>query len=328
MAHDRLLFCLNQGGLIFPEDGMIALFGMAGDAPLPLEDAARFHAIQTFAPDAHRLRARGIATSTDADGPYRAAIVTLPRARDLAQARIAAACTATPGGLIVVDGAKTDGIDALLKAVRSRTEVLGQVSKSHGRVFWFTATDAFADWAGAARPVDGFTTRPGVFSADGPDEGSAALAAALPQKLGSIVTDLGGGWGYLAAQVLDRPGIETIHLVEADFDALTCARENLTDPRVRLFWDDATTWDCPALADTVVMNPPFHTGRKADPALGQAFIAAAARCLKPSGALWMVANRHLPYEDTLARHFRKIEEIPGAPGFKLLHGSHPARIRR
>ena len=49
----------------------------------------------------------------------------------------------------------------------------------------------------------------------------------------------------------------------------------------------------------MIMNPPFHQGRAAEPDLGAAFIAAAARILKPHGRLMMVANRQLPYEAAL-----------------------------
>ncbi|MAZ25628.1 MAG: MFS transporter, partial [Cytophagaceae bacterium] len=114
-------------------------------------------------------------------------------------------------------------------------------------------------------------------------------------------------------------------LVEADRTALDCAERNVTDPRASFHWADATSWEPPALLDTVVMNPPFHTGRKADPALGQAFIAAARRMLKPAGQLWLVANRHLPYETALATHFRASEEIAGDSCFKILHASRPKR---
>ena len=79
------------------------------------------------------------------------------------------------------------------------------------------------------------------------------------------------------------------------------------------------------LLDAVVMNPPFHVGRKADPALGRAFIAAARRVLKPSGALWLVANRHLPYETALEAHFRNSDEIAGDGRFKILHATRPHR---
>jgi 16S rRNA (guanine1207-N2)-methyltransferase len=123
--------------------------------------------------------------------------------------------------------------------------------------------------------------------------------------------------------VLRREGVEEVHLVEAEHDALAAARANITDPRARFHWADATRFAPDARFGAVVMNPPFHTGRSADPALGRAFIAAAARLLLPTGTLWMVANRHLPYERALAEMFREVEPLPGPRAYKILRASRP-----
>ena len=70
-------------------------------------------------------------------------------------------------------------------------------------------------------------------------------------------------------------------------------------------------------------SPPFHTSRAADPALGRGFIAAAAAMLKPSGRLWLVANRHLPYETEARARFREVEELAGTDRFKILCAAKP-----
>ena len=59
-----------------------------------------------------------------------------------------------------------------------------------------------------------------------------------------------------------------------------------------------------------------------------AFVQAAARLLKPSGHLWMVANRHLPYEATLTGQFAKTTEVGGDARFKILRAERPSRQRR
>ena len=69
----------------------------------------------------------------------------------------------------------------------------------------------------------------------------------------------------------------------------------------------------------------YHAGRAADPALGRAFIAAAARLLAPKGTLWLVANRHLPYEHALRETFRTVSETGGETGFKILCATHPKK---
>ena len=332
MTSERLRYALDKGGLLLPDaalGGAVALFGAPGDAPLDGLDPANCEVIQTFAPDVARWQARGVVVRDAPQGRYAASIVSLPRARDLAEARVAQAAAVTDG-LVIVDGAKTDGIEAILKALKSKLPLLGQVSKAHGKCLWFAPDPTLQDWARPARAqlASGDWTAPGIFSADGPDPASEALAAALPDTLKGQFADLGAGWGWLSREVLKHPGVKALHMVEAEKDALDCARLNVTDPRASFHWDDATQWRAPTKLDGVVMNPPFHTGRKADPGLGRAFIAAAAGMLAPHGHLWMVANRHLPYETTLADLFREVAEIGGNNRFKVLHASRPSRARR
>ncbi len=192
------------------------------------------------------------------------------------------------------------------------------------------ADDALADWLrpDMSRNVEGDFTAPGVFSAAGADPASKALAAALPESLKGRFADLGAGWGWLSREILKRDGVKELHLVEADLAALNCAKENVDDPRAVFHWHDATTWKAPGALDGIIMNPPFHTGRKGEPSLGQAFITSAARLLAPHGQVWMVANRHLPYETTLETSFRDVAEIAGTSKFKVLHASRPSRTRR
>ncbi|MEC8195725.1 MAG: methyltransferase, partial [Pseudomonadota bacterium] len=135
------------------------------------------------------------------------------------------------------------------------------------------------------------------------------------------------GWGYLSSEMVARQAFDVLHLVEADYVALECAKENLSDPRAQFHWADATNFKPGHRVDTVVMNPPFHTGRKAEPALGERFIRDAAKMLAPSGHLWMVANRHLPYEATLQDAFQSVETVAGDTRFKVLHAQRPTRAR-
>lgn len=71
------------------------------------------------------------------------------------------------------------------------------------------------------------------------------------------------------------------------------------------------------------MNPPFHTGRAGTPALGQDFIRAAASMLRPKGQLWLVANRHLPYESTLDEAFALQQIVEQNAGFKVIRAERP-----
>ncbi len=325
MQNIRLTLAL-EAGLSLPEQGPIAVFRPRGDtmlAPLPVD---RITAIQSFAPDAAQLKARGIKVAPREEGSFAASVVFLPRAKDECRALIARAMAVTTGP-VIIDGSKTDGIESVLKDMRKRADLAPAISKAHGKIFWCDSTDAFADWnIGPTANKDGYVTAPGVFSANGVDKASAALVAALPAKLGRAIGDFGAGWGYLSAQVLPKhPEIETLHLVEAEAVALDCARQNVTDPRAKFHWADVSRWQTPQLLDGVIMNPPFHTSRAADPALGQAFLQAGHSVLAPGGRLWVVANRHLPYENTLTGLFAQVSEIGGDASFKVLEAVRPKR---
>ncbi len=325
----RLSLALDSGGLALPETGEIAVLHPRAGMDLSALPRTRVRIVQPFWPDHDHFRRLGYECRPADVTDCAAAVVCLPRAKALARALVAQACACTRG-VVIVDGGKTDGIDSLLKACRGRVRVQGPLAKAHGKIFWFAAdAQAFADWQAPARQrVDGYVTAPGVFSADGVDPASRLLADALPPRPGRHVIDLGASWGYLAARLLRDPGLETLDMVEADHVALDCARLNAADARARFHWADATVWRPAQPADAVVTNPPFHSGRAADPSLGRAFIAAAAAMLTPAGALWLVANRHLPYETTLAGHFGRIDEVAGTSRFKVLRASRPARPRQ
>lgn len=324
----RLSLALEPGGLVLPESGAIAVFHPTESHDLSALPKDRVLIAQPFRPGHDHFAAQGYACHAALPEGTRAAaaVVFLPRAKPLARALVAEAASVTDGP-VLIDGAKTDGIDSILKELKKRAAPSAAISKAHGKIFWIEGAE-LSDWRAAAAEAEGFTTAPGVFSADGIDPASQLLAQTLPHKLGRRVADLGAGWGYLSAHILKRGSVEKLHLVEANHTALDCARINVQDARAQFHWADARDWKAPEPLDAVVMNPPFHTTRAAEPALGQAFIAAAARLLTPSGRLWMVANRHLPYEVPLAEKFAKVEELAGGNRFKVLLAERPKRSRR
>lgn len=319
----RLRMALDTGGLSWPETGTLSVLHPRSDMDLSGLPRERVQIVQPVKPDHDHFLRMGYECVAETDEPASVVLICLPRAKALVRSLIAQAC-ARCDGLIVVDGAKTDGIDSLLKACRARVDVFGPVAKAHGKTFWFRSDPAvFHDWTASDEcDIGGFVTAPGVFSADGIDPASRALVSALPDLSGRVA-DLGAGWGYLSANLSGMPGIRSIDLVEADHAALNCAKRNVPDQRARFHWADATEWTVETKIDTVVMNPPFHNGRVADPSLGRAFIRAAARVLAPSGQVWMVANRHLPYEAALAEAFAVVDEVAGDTRFKILRAQRP-----
>lgn len=328
-AGARLRIALEQGLVVLPQGARIAVIGPVAGTDLSMLPQERCDLISTFRPDTDYYEAQGWTCHAAPQKRYALVVVIVARAKALSLARVAQAAEICDGP-IVVDGAKTDGVEAVLKACRVAGETGAPLSKGHGKIFTFVPGPDVSHWGAGAWTgmANSYVTAPGVFSSDGVDPASALLASHLPPSLGAQVADLGAGWGYLSAQALSRTDVSELHLVEADHAALDCARQNVTDPRAIFHWADATRWQAPKPLDTVVMNPPFHIGRSGDPALGLAFIANAARQLAPRGILYMVANRHLPYEADLHRLFGKVDSVGHDPRFKIFVASRPTRTAR
>jgi len=331
MAGSRLSIALDQSLLALPEAGGIAVLrALAGSdySGLPRD---RLQLANSNRVTFDRLATLGYDVQAQINGRFTTSLVEITRSKVETLGQIATACELTdPGGLILVDGSKTDGIDSVYKQCRAVLETGGVIAKAHGKLFWMRRPDVLpallADWqrAAAAKPNSaGFVTAPGMFSPDKVDPGSALLAAHFDARVKGAVADLGAGWGWLGAQALARGDVRRIDLFEAEKTALDAARQNLPDARAGFHWVDVTTMPVAEKYDSVIANPPFHQSRAADPSLGIAFISKAADILSPKGQLWLVANRHLPYEATLDLCFGHVKPLEQTPHFKLFLASKP-----
>ena len=168
-----------------------------------------------------------------------------------------------------------------------------------------------------------FFAAPGMFSHDRIDAGSRLLADNLPDRCKGAAADFGAGWGYLSAMLLERTvGLTGLDLYEADHASLEAAKRNLAALGAPIpldfFWSDLAGEKVEKRYDLIVMNPPFHQGRAAEPEIGQAMIKAASTALKPGGRLFMVANRGLPYDQTLKAGFSHVAEICREAAFRVV----------
>jgi 16S rRNA (guanine1207-N2)-methyltransferase len=340
-ALDTLLLPVRDGALQWPAEG--ALFLRARDGwPLHRQALPGLVCEQGFKPDADALQRSGLALAAADDARRWPLVLVLPpRQRDEARALLARAIDqCAPGGRVLAcmpngEGAKSGEGDLARLAGPLQT-----VSKQHCRVFWTAPLDGVIDAGLAAqwravdvpRPIlDGrFSSRPGVFAWNRIDPASALLADHLPGTLAGHGADLGCGFGYLASEVLSRCGAVTaLDLYEAEARALELARANLQAFAARValdfHWHDVTT-GLPRGYDFIVSNPPFHAQGRADrPDIGQRFIAAAAAALNPGGQLWLVANRHLPYEAVLDSSFGSVRTVAQRDGFKVIAATRTTR---
>jgi 16S rRNA (guanine1207-N2)-methyltransferase len=281
---------------------------------------------QSFRPEYLRLKKAGWSVVPRIEsGDYRLGQLLLTKHKEENFANIARAWgLLADGGTLVCSGSNDDGAASLEKQAGKAFGLDGTLSKFHCRVFWLTRGDKAPPdyWRDLAslKPVgDGsWLSQPGIFAWDRVDDGSALLAAHLPDDLAGRVADFGCGWGFLAREMLARSsGIVKIDLIDAEQRAIEAARANLTDPRASCHWLDLTQEAAPGSYDAIVCNPPFHAGRAAEPGLGQTVIAAAARALRPGGRFYLVANRGLPYEPQLKAHFASFETLADNNKFRV-----------
>ncbi|MEM1317751.1 MAG: methyltransferase [Pseudomonadota bacterium] len=313
-ARDTLLLPFEQGHL--PAPGGDWLFLEARTLP----GAAHTDVV---CEQGHRgfhldLQRAGYDSAPRRDGTdFAGSLVLANRNRIANERNLARAWNATAdGGLIVFAGDTKSSVKALRKWAGQRAEIGGSMSKHHAVVFWLVKHGD--DWPlpeGSAVKHN-YHVAPGMFSARDIDKGSALLAEQFPGKLHGRVADFGAGWGYLSAKAKES-GATDISLYETDHAALEAAKINVPDA-VAYNWCDLTREGPKGPFDTIIMNPPFHTDRAAEPALGAAFIEAAAKALPQGGRLLMVANTRLPYEAVIRQHFRRFQLLVERDGFKVL----------
>lgn len=299
---------------------------------LPQGFAAAVLPVQDFRPDFLQLQKAGHAVEPEPHGEnYDFALILLGRHRGRNELWLAEALERVrPGGRVVIAGGKTDGVASLARRLSAMGAVEERASKYHGVVFWLRRGDDAGQIAASLREANGealleggYRTVPGLFSHEHADEGSQLLADNLPDGLKGAAADFGAGWGYLSVRLAQHSAALTaIDLYEADFSACEMARVNMAALAAHLpaktIWHDLLSEPVTGRYDVIVMNPPFHQGRAAEPSIGERMIATAAKALKQGGRLFLVANRPLPYEAVLQQHFPRHGETIRDQRFKVL----------
>jgi 16S rRNA (guanine1207-N2)-methyltransferase len=338
-ALDSLFLPFATGALPWPAEGQILFLRARMGAALRAAGVPRerFICRQSFLPFARELAQDSRAPDASAEtpeGPFPLVLSLPPRQRDEARFVLAeSVARASAGGIVMAAAANGEGARSLESDLGALAGDITSLSKNKCRVFWARIDPARIDrdlllaWTklGEARRLDEdarFLSRPGLFAWDRIDAGSALLARHLPADLAGKGADLGCGFGYLSAEILARcPQVTGIDLYEAERMALELAQKNLPPlahgVALDFLWHDVTT-GLRGLYDFIVSNPPFHTGKADRVDLGQAFIIAGAKALKPGGRMLIVANQHLPYETTFAAHFGRHRIVAVADGYKII----------
>jgi 16S rRNA (guanine1207-N2)-methyltransferase len=279
-------------------------------------------------------------------GSVQLALIRLPTNRVSTELMIDEAFrTLAIGGRCFVAGANDEGAKPaarLLAACFGNVQVEAQRAGHRLLVAIKQAAEPTASWVPSPwldperrqrleGPIDATTgealtmwSRPGVFSWEHVDEATTLLAQCLDVQPGESVIDLGCGSGALGVLAARRNGGAPVLMLDADSEALRCARWTAESAGVLtpLGAVDVRASDVAAAATqrvhVVVTNPPFHVGKATNLQVPQAFIDEAHALLLPGGRLLLVANRTLPYERLMAERFGNVRAVHDGRRFKVL----------
>ncbi|MGB2106479.1 MAG: methyltransferase [Porticoccaceae bacterium] len=168
-------------------------------------------------------------------------------------------------------------------------------------------------------------SKPGIFGWDKIDRGSAFLIDHLPQFLSSYkntpqsLLDLGCGYGYIAF-CASQFGFNRIVATDNNAAALLAIRENLISLN-NIEWQAIAADAGDGIEeqfDTILCNPPFHSGFSIDDQLGIKFLRQTKRLLKHSGRALFVVNGFIPLEHKAKAYFEQVEILANNGSFKLI----------
>lgn len=287
-----------------------------------------------FKPYADEWAAQGaqISTQLSEANTYQNIFAVLPKQKDFMIYMIAKSLEVlVDDGLLVTVAANDAGGKKIETAMKNLGLKSNSLSKSKCRIVWAYKNNINKEQLkisikqGVQKEIDiennRYISKAGIFGWDKIDKGSQILIKNIKADLSGTGADFGCGYGYLSSEILNKNNnIKIFYLIEADYNALECAKENLKphSHKTEYLWADLTKnlADIEPL-DWVIMNPPFHEGKMTNSSIGQQFIVTAASSLKKNGTLYMVSNVHLPYEKILNDNFSKVDKIFEDKGYKV-----------
>ncbi|MBC7236357.1 MAG: methyltransferase [Chloroflexi bacterium] len=348
---DRALLGSNERVLVFPcGHGALGVWAArcVGASRVFLRDtniiAAR---VARRTCDANDCQAVDVAAALPEPDSVEVALVTLPKGRDFARLVLLSAARAlVRGGRLYLAGANRAGIKSVARDVEALLgpgRLLGY--KGGHRAFLFTASaptedallpDIFAEPGipqGTYHQIEAMVggngeaqiyrldTRPGIFSWEHLDPGTALLLNVVRPAPDERLLDAGCGYGILGIHL----GLQASHgettLVDTDILAIECARRNVGrygPQNARLLLEDVIHVLDAGPYTLIVSNPPFHSGQDVRVDMTYALIHGAYEALLRNGRLVLVANRFLPYRIAMEARFGNVITLAATGQYHVL----------
>lgn len=157
----------------------------------------------------------------------------------------------------------------------------------------------------------------GVFSEKHLDLGTELLLSHLPTLKGRVL-DFGCGAGVIAAALLKADPKLEIECIDINAMALAACELTLkaNQMHAKVYPSDGLA-QVKGLFDGIISNPPFHDGLESTTNIATDFVKKSFQSLNKNGVWQIVANRHLPYSDSIEAVFGKFTVPAENNKFKL-----------
>ncbi len=325
--------------------GVLRRAGIRGNVLVMLENlpavAAAANEAGGQARSWHRLaRAGRSASAWPPAGPFDAATLRLPKAKDeLDMAVHAAASVLEVGAPLWVYGANDEGagsagrvIETLMGPARTvesggRCRVLEVVHQRDGPSPRGTLDEwrrsMVLEFPGSAESPGGLREwifYPGIFAAGRLDVGTSKLLEAIRTlRLAELrVLDFACGSGLIGAFIRALEPTARVDLLDADAVALAAAGENVSG--ARLIPSDGFDALARERYDLIVSNPPYHEGKAETGRVVERLVRGAPDRLETGGSLMLVTQRRFPLAALMKSTFETVEMLLDAGPHRIWLG--------
>ncbi|MDX1589032.1 MAG: class I SAM-dependent methyltransferase [Oleiphilaceae bacterium] len=331
--------------------GSVLLIGPPEDLPL-----SRWPGMSALSTDIGQVQ-RGLAQQQHwlfgyddpaAGEDYERVVICMPKAREELALRLTyGESRLRPGGEIWLAGEKRGGIAGGARELQQRWPNAAKLDSARHCQLWCLRAEGgqsfrVADWLSHRElPVAGETLSlarlPGVFNDGLLDRGTELLLGTLGEAPAGPVLDFACGNGVIGAWLLKRWPSLQLDLLDAQWQALVCASATLgswlappESPEqgpVRLLQSDGLE-QAPGPYRLILANPPFHQGVRQDLSVTHRFLMEAASRLERGGELRIVANRHLPYAESMEKALGPVTVLEDDGRYRVYQSFKPRRPAR
>ncbi len=162
----------------------------------------------------------------------------------------------------------------------------------------------------------------GVFSSGKIDIGTRFLLEHLKVAVHeNTLLDMACGNGIIAYHMAQQNPDCELHLTDDFYLAVESAKLNL--PTAHCHFNNKLNAFNDAFFDLIVTNPPFHFGHETNIEVSLNLFQQTCHCLKDTGRLVIVANRHLNYRSHLKKLYRNVVITKENPKFQIIECRNP-----